>query len=446
MKAVAFANNDMAVVAWTFGGKLPGCVGFAVYRIDVRAGTETCLPAMATFEGQQATPGRTTADDPVQKFFWKDVFAKRGGTYKYRIVPMQGAAGSLTPMHFGPAISNQIQLSPHLGALSAYFNRGILATQATARALASGTGSLADRLDAHIMKPGDTLRQDLAGEMIEALTTLSDEALHDGEVFCGLYEFQDPEAIAHLAALGPRAHLVLSNMPGTGTDDTYADERKQIHDAGADVTDRFMKSGHIGHNKFQVLDRGGPQAVLFGSTNWTSHGLCAQTNNSIIARSPALAQAYRTYWDRLRDDTQGREGAAIGRVPTGERGQDPADRPRGRQRHRRTVVLAEHRRPARPGAWRHRGGAARPGRSIRRDLARAAGDPVPGVPARLAQHCRGGRGRAEGQARTVRARRRDRVRRGRRVLHGDQRRHGDAAPEGRPAAARGLSRHPRARR
>ena len=44
MKAVAFANNDIAIVAWTFGGKLPNCLGFAVYRIDVRAGTETCLP------------------------------------------------------------------------------------------------------------------------------------------------------------------------------------------------------------------------------------------------------------------------------------------------------------------------------------------------------------------------------------------------------------------
>ena len=63
MKAVAFANNDMAIMAWTFGGKLPDCLGFAIYRIDVRAGTEICLPAMATFEGQDATDTkRTTAD------------------------------------------------------------------------------------------------------------------------------------------------------------------------------------------------------------------------------------------------------------------------------------------------------------------------------------------------------------------------------------------------
>jgi len=87
MKAVAFANNDVAVVAWTFGGKLPNCLGFAVYRVDVRAGTETCLPAMATFSGQQATPGRTTANDPVQKFLWKDVYAKRGAPTSTRLCP-----------------------------------------------------------------------------------------------------------------------------------------------------------------------------------------------------------------------------------------------------------------------------------------------------------------------------------------------------------------------
>ena len=80
---------------------------------------------MATFPEQDASkPGRTTADDPIQKFYWKDVYAKRGGTYHYKIVPMTGEPGALHPMAYGPAISNQVQLSPHYGALSAYFNRG----------------------------------------------------------------------------------------------------------------------------------------------------------------------------------------------------------------------------------------------------------------------------------------------------------------------------------
>jgi hypothetical protein len=233
MKAVAFSNNDIAIVAWTFGGKLPNCLGFAVYRIDVRAGTETCLPAMATFKNQDPGPGRTTADDPVQKLYWKDVYAKRGGTYKYKIVPMTGSPGNLQPMPYGPLISNEVQLNPHYGVMSAYFNRGILATQATARALAAtpGGGSTLDKLKAHIDVIGDPLRDDLAGQMIEALTTLPDEALKAGtDLYCALYEFQDPEVIQHLAALKGSLNLILSNMPGTvdkvKTNDTYAVERQ----------------------------------------------------------------------------------------------------------------------------------------------------------------------------------------------------------------------------
>jgi hypothetical protein len=312
MKAVAFSNNDIAVVAWTFGGKLNGCLGFAVYRIDVLAGTETCLPAMATFQNQSAAPGRTTADAPVQKFFWKDVYAKRGGTYKYKIVPLSGTPGSLQPMPFGPLISNQIQLTPHYGALSAYFNRGILATQATAKALDAtpGGGQMADKLVTHIYKIGDPLRDDLAGQMIEALTTLPDEALQNADdLHCAFYEFDDPEVIDHLDPLKGSLKLILSNMPGitknkTKTDDTYAAQRAAIKAAGADVHDRFMAGNHIGHNKFQVLiQKGVPTAALFGSTNVTAHGLCAQTNNTIIARSAGVAAAYDAYWSRLLKDT-----------------------------------------------------------------------------------------------------------------------------------------------
>src|SRR5262249_17361829 len=43
-------------------------------------------------------------------------------------------------------------------------------------------------------------------------------------------------------------------------------------------------------------------AVMTGSTNWTSFGLCAQTNNSIILENPEIAAAYLRYWQRLNED------------------------------------------------------------------------------------------------------------------------------------------------
>src|SRR5476651_1116307 len=92
MPAVAFANNDIAVVAWTFDRHLDGCLGFAVIQID-GSGHETVLPALARFAVQDKSLKLTTEDAPIQKFWWKDLFAKRGSTYKYRIVPMGGTPG-----------------------------------------------------------------------------------------------------------------------------------------------------------------------------------------------------------------------------------------------------------------------------------------------------------------------------------------------------------------
>jgi hypothetical protein len=86
--AVAFSNNH--IVAWTFDRHLDGCPGFAIHQIDVdNNNKETILPAMARFTGQTGAD-LTTAQAPIQKFWWKDLNAKRGGTYEDLIVPKGG--------------------------------------------------------------------------------------------------------------------------------------------------------------------------------------------------------------------------------------------------------------------------------------------------------------------------------------------------------------------
>ena len=61
--AVAFANNDLITVAWSYGKKLDRCMGFAVYRIDAK-GTETPLPAVAVFPGFTRGPAVMWANPP----------------------------------------------------------------------------------------------------------------------------------------------------------------------------------------------------------------------------------------------------------------------------------------------------------------------------------------------------------------------------------------------
>src|SRR5262245_61342455 len=112
MPAIAFSNNDIALVAWTFDRHLAGCLGLSVHQID-SVGKALVLPADARFATQDKNPRLTTEQAPIQKFWWKDLFAKRGETYRYRIVPMGGTpGGTLTPLAgVEPLISNAVTLT-----------------------------------------------------------------------------------------------------------------------------------------------------------------------------------------------------------------------------------------------------------------------------------------------------------------------------------------------
>src|SRR5215468_6720848 len=152
MPAIAFSNNDIALVAWTFDRHLDGCLGFAIHQIDAN-GHDTVLPALARFEGQDVHAKLTTEQAPVQKFWWKDLYAQRGGTYKYRIVPMGGAPGALTPLPgVESLVSNEVTLTAKRPPFfSAYFNRGITATQALSHELHDKPS--VDALTPHILDP-----------------------------------------------------------------------------------------------------------------------------------------------------------------------------------------------------------------------------------------------------------------------------------------------------
>jgi len=312
MPAVAFSNNDIAVVAWTFDRHLDGCLGFAVHQIDVTAGNkETVLPALARFENQDKALKLTTEQAPIQKFWWKDLFAKRGSTYQYRIVPMGGTPGEkLTPLKDAPALlSNKVTLTPSRPPFSAYFNRGITATQALTHALNDHPSIQA--LAPHILDPADPIRIRLMGELEEGVTSLLDRADKKGGIIhAALYELNDPNGLEkHLQANPNSRNVILGNEQSDTTEDADADNRAALKAAGARVIDRILPKGDIPHNKFVVLTEGNrPAAVLTGSTNWTSTGLCTQTNNALVIESADVARRYMEYWNALKADIDAAHG------------------------------------------------------------------------------------------------------------------------------------------
>jgi phosphatidylserine/phosphatidylglycerophosphate/cardiolipin synthase-like enzyme len=317
--AIAFANNDVITVAWSFGQKLEGCMGFAVYRIDAN-GKETALPAVAVFPGFKRAATDTCEKFPIQKFYWKDVYArlvaeKTGDrAYRYKIVPLTGEPGSLAPMHIPQVISNEVEISARISdTMHAYFNRGLISTQRIARAL-QGNPSKKGLLD-HIENPTDTLRASLSGDMVEALTDFVARAKSGGKLYAALYELHDQELVPLLEKAGTKLSIVLSNAmqqevrpvgaPKVEVDGNQ-DARDRLTKTASAMFNRLLPNNQIGHNKFVVyVDKTGhPRAVLFGSTNWTPTGLCAQTNNTVVLDNAKVAQRYLDYWKQLKTDTQ----------------------------------------------------------------------------------------------------------------------------------------------
>jgi phosphatidylserine/phosphatidylglycerophosphate/cardiolipin synthase-like enzyme len=322
--AVAFANNDVVTIAWSYGTKPDNCMGFALYRIDAK-GVETALPSHAVFPGGTIKAGQTTAQFPVQKFYWKDVYARLVGdktgnyTFRYKVVPLAGLPDALKPMGSLPILTtNEVTVSGVCSpSLTAIFNRGLISTQHVSQAL-KGNVSAASLLAA-IKVPGNQLRMDLAGDILGTLTGFVARAKASGSIYAALYELTDVELVQSLVGLEKKLNLVLANIvsrpsPG-GSEETPGendDSETKLKATAASLLYREPPSGHIVHNKFLIfVDAGGvPQAVLTGSCNWTDTGLCAQTNNSIVIEDKLVAARYMTYWKKLQADETAHEAGS----------------------------------------------------------------------------------------------------------------------------------------
>ncbi len=337
-RAHACANNEVAFIAWDVDAMIPGCLGFDIVRIMVDEppkGLATWVP----FDGQR-NPTWTPQDTgvwPVQKLWWRDLTLRRhradtgrrpaGFDVKYSIRPVGKLTDGLEPVpvrqpkaYDGPVIplgylgdaveTNTVKIATDFGGISAAFTNGILAGQWLKHAIeAAGKTFSADTIRAEIQNPQSNIRKYLTGDVFDTVSSLIGRAKQDGGmVYLALYELQDPALVQLLLDNKDLVEIILSNSSkergGDDWDATNHDARAKLHKARVKVHDRMFNNDHIGHNKFAVyLDSDGkPRAVMTGSTNWTSTGLCGQTNNALVITSDAIAQGYSDYWDRLLAD------------------------------------------------------------------------------------------------------------------------------------------------
>lgn len=298
---VAHANCDDTYVVWRYPKAIPECRGFALYR-KPKGGEEEPVHTFIPFAGEDHKPGehRPSSEWPIQKFAWGDVLARSGETVSYRVVPMVGKAGALKEdTDKASPWSDPVAVTADCGeGFSAYFNRGVLATQSVARRL-KGDEPWGKKLRTMIATPGNITREYLSGELRLALRGVLAEARSNpkGEIYAALFELDDPELVADLCALGARAHVILAN----GTDhkgDENKEARGALEAAKVDVHKR-MTGSRLAHNKFLVVCDPAPRLTWTGSTNWTMSGLCTQVNNGLRVENAEIAGYYKAQWDAL---------------------------------------------------------------------------------------------------------------------------------------------------
>jgi hypothetical protein len=308
----AYDNGDHVCLVWlpTDLKPIPQCRGFGIQR-TLNGGEPAFLQNHVGFADGQEPPGK--GDEwkwPIQRYLWWDYSVNPGDKVQYQIVPVVGPnQGSLTLAdNLKSELTSELEITGQASRnISAYFNRGIIASQWVTKELAAEEKNQKlnkTSLMSVVQKPGDPLRNGLSGllrpQILAMLKQVKDEG---GKAFLALYELNDPELVDAMTALGKNCNLILGNGAfKSPSNDENADIRAKLKAANKiNVFDRLVSSGHFAHNKILICcDKNGKaQQVLSGSTNWTVTGLCTQANNGLIIDDPQVADAYLQEWERL---------------------------------------------------------------------------------------------------------------------------------------------------
>jgi len=329
MKTNLLVNCDDALLFWSVGAQIADCLGFAIdreRRLADGSVESDVLDNRMGFKADQPKSGerRPSTQWPFQRLWWTDHDVNLGDTVRYRVYPMVLDGG-----HLKPLTAERSTWTPWRtlsggtrDGYAAFFNRGLVISQFMARYLEKlridkglatrkeALKAFKDSLSVHELP----IRKFLSGALRTEMLTLLDDAKTNGkQVYGALYELADDELVDALCAVGANAHVVLANGSITKKKTETTDEarkrdqnavaRKALVAAGVEVHDRFVSPGALGHNKFLVVGNaaGKAEAAWTGSTNWTSTGLCTQTNNGLLVTHQGFAREYLDQWKRLRD-------------------------------------------------------------------------------------------------------------------------------------------------
>jgi len=316
---------------------LPGSAHF----IEIKNRLSFTQPPVAPNSGTaQQFP---TSLAPIQKFRWvhfpPDVTAP--GAFTYRVTPIfLGITGVLTA---GEAVSEEIVLGDETvpGQLNIAFTRGYIASQAfldryggqaQLRTLLPGTAAAGMSFTpSHPRK--DEAYPWMGFEARRVILDLLDRALTDetARVAMIAYDFNLPEIVTRLVALGPRLRLIVDDSDlKTKAGATKTSACAQIAQSGAQVRRQHM--GKLQHNKMLIVD-GLQKKAVGGSTNFSWNGFFVQSNNAVIVSGVdailPFQTAFDTYWN-VPDTFSASASAAWTTIPLADVNIEASFSPHGR--------------------------------------------------------------------------------------------------------------------
>lgn len=323
VSAVTGTNTvSFAIDADSAGRK--GLLGFAVERHDPTEDERYFVYGFKVFPSVIPQPTKdtvvTTFDHPVQSLVWDDFTAKPGRDYTYFFHPLKGTPKNLD--RTAPAVPVPIRTEPLVGERhDVFFNRGVASSQAYERRFGNRRP---DKLE-----PPERRREAfewLSRDLDEALLRFVDAAAAGDGLLCCFYEFRYrpvADALARAIERGVDVRLIVDAKDNAVSARPASPGKKarkarpafpreenlaMLADAGipaASVTLRQARPANIQHNKFMVLLRGAartPAEVWTGSTNLSDGGIFGQANVGHWVRDPAVAEAFRGYWELLEQD------------------------------------------------------------------------------------------------------------------------------------------------
>ncbi len=327
-------GERMCLLGFDVAAPEPDFVGFAIEckepgaakfePLKNRLAFDYDVPATVAVTGDRLFP---SLEAPFQKFRWihfpQDV---KAGIYTYRATKLHMPADK--KLKKGVALTLKISLDPvtYHGFVDVGFTRNFASSQAFRNKL--GNPPNIDEVGAKIIPakaddgldfqkmPGD-IYEWMGFEAYDLVFGLLDEAVNDPAVTLDVfaYDFNEPDMLAKLEALGPRLRIIIDDssktdkgkISGHGANDS-AESRaadRLVASAGAARVKRTHFSG-LQHHKVLIARRGGQAyKVLGGSTNFSYRGLYIQANNALVFDDADVAGLYGRVFDAAFADPAG---------------------------------------------------------------------------------------------------------------------------------------------